>query len=196
MAVRSTRDIRDSSAAVLLDPNQQFPQVDDNIQRTYHLDDISEQLYVWVGGGINKDFGGQHAVISVLARNRRGIMIDRVASIHRSQTNNLDSVLIWTDVDEIAWGTSGPDVMDMGLQCGPGLSTGNNSKALGESGSVPASVLQGLNDVMRLSPNVNWSMNFFIPPGKRFFLSDVDNGIRNYGIMWRELDTAWAPGFP
>jgi len=194
MPRRSLRNVLTALRALAIDVTGKGPDVSDDVQLTYQLDDVSHQLSqeYGIGYGSANVAGDFHGIIQLQITNPGGIMITECGEL---VFGIVTRSLAWTDVVSETITTTATSSTHPAL----GHNFPRPTRTLIQCGFMPGADVRNAQsgDPVRGEAFVwfanNTMRNFFVPGpeagGERFFMfvrSQAANGA-NMGIRWREF---------
>jgi len=180
VARRSTRNLLRMFQAADVDDQSIGPDVSEDIQLVYVVDDVSESTVTWAGTGGNEGaVVGEHGILRIECRNLRGLMIDGFDAHQVPAFGNEATIHVW--ISAAAPTITGPAGPLIALQSGPPAEA---SPIIGTI--TTANIASGAYRKLSLQSGV-WEP-FFVA-NTRFF--NIAYGTANVavdlGIRWREL---------
>jgi len=185
MARKNLRNFINLFRAVEVDDAEQGPEVSDDIQLVYVADDLRQTSYIYGGsGGSEAAVAGEHGMISLNCRVRRGIEIQQVTMTVAAPADG--TVLrAWTSGVQPV-NMTGPTSMltalrTTGLQGLPAAPLSIADRGTLPTASIPATSFNWV-DVHGFTPP------FFINQGQFFnVVFQTANTAVDLGIRWREM---------
>jgi len=184
MARTSIRNFLTAFRAVGIDDAEAGPEISQDVQMTYQVDDLRESTYIDAGAGSAEGaVVAEHGFLTLQCRVPSGLLITQVSMHDLTPTDGL-TLLAWTSgvvptVTGIA--TMLSVLRTTGLQGLPAAPLSIASRATIPTANIPA-------DTFRFLNTAGFNQPFFINEGQFFnacFLAA--NVAVDLGIRWREL---------
>ncbi len=180
MARRSTRNLILAFRAAEVDDQSIGPDVSEDVQLVYVVDNISESTESHAGvGGSEGAVLGEHGIISIQARNPRGLIIEAAQMVQSVFFGNETTQLAWT-ADTVVAITAPGTPLTM-LQSGPTPQAGISQ------GTIPTATI-AVGAFRSVNNSSEGLRGFFLEQGRFMFLvHPVANVATEFGLRWREL---------
>lgn len=184
MARTSIRNFLTALRAVGIDDAQQGPEVSEDVQLVYLVDDLRERTYIDAGaGGAEGAVVGEHGFMTLQCRVPSGALVTQVTMTDLLPTDGLE-LLAWTSaalptVTGIAAMLTA--LRTTGLQGLPAAPLSISSRATIATANIPATTFRFVNQAGFASP-------FFLNEGQFFNVAFLAANVAvDLGIRWREL---------
>jgi len=170
--------------AVQVDAAEIGPKVSDDIQLVYVADDLRQSSYIYAGGGTTEAaVVGEHAIVSLECRNRRGLEVQQV-EMFDTVPGFGEELRLWTSA-VVPTITGAANILSVlrttGLQGLPAAPLSISQSGTILTAAIPAATFRML-DVH----GFQWP--FFINQGQFFNVASATaNTAVSLGIRWREL---------
>jgi len=184
MARKNLRNFITLFRAVEVDDAERGPEVSQDIQLTYLADDLRQANYIYAGtGGTEAAVAGEHAIVSLECRNRRGLEVRQI-SMFVAIPGFGEALRLWTS-GTLPTITGAANMLStlrttglQGLPAAP-LSVAQQGTIL--TAAIPAASF-------RMLDTAGFQEPFFINDGQFFNVAlDTANVIGFFGIRWREF---------
>jgi len=184
MARTSIRNFLTAFRAVGIDDAEAGPEISQDVQMTYQVDDLRESTYIDAGaGGSEGAVAVEHGFMTLQCRVPSGLLVTQVTMNDVLPTDGLE-LLAWTSavlptVTGIAAMVTA--LRTTGLQGLPAAPLSISSRATIPTANIPATTFRFLN-------TAGFAQPFFLNEGQFFNVAFLAANVAvDLGIRWREL---------